>query len=191
MTKPLWKIMRSAMGNGSGDGIRTGTIFSGALAETASPYIREFMDGMQIMTCRPLQEILPQVEEAENMDKHISACGNLEKGTVCVYLPSGGETVLELGQFWNEKDPEAMEVWIWWYNPREGAFYNEHSQPTEKAIHIENAESGKFMVSAPTAGEEQDWILIILDKKSEPPVKKQVYFEIDENVKEKKVFEWV
>lgn len=44
-------------------------------------------------------------------------------------------------------------------------------------------------MTAPTEGEEKDWVLILMTENGEPPVKDQVYYEL-EQAEEKKVFEW-
>ena len=49
--------------------------------------------------------------------------------------------------------------------------------------------AGRLSVTAPTEGEEKDWVLILMTENGEPPVKDRVYYEL-EQAEEKKVFEW-
>ena len=47
-----------------------------------------------------------------------------------------------------------------------------------------------LFVSAPSDGVGEDWILIIKNEDSKPPIEPQTYYEMEKAVKVKKVFEW-
>lgn len=154
-------------------------------------FLREFSDAMQIMTCHPDQGILPEVKGEDILDQHLQACVSPDSSAACVYFPSGGDTVLNLGTLWMPETPERFvgEVYLWWYNPRDGKFYADAEHTTEEAQAVQVSD-GKMNVSAPDSGAEHDWILIVKKDKTEVPVKEQTYFNMDEAKVVKKVFEW-
>ena len=154
-------------------------------------YLRQFSDSLQIMTARPAREILPQTEGEDVLDLHLQACTCLDERFACVYFPSGGGAVLNLGNVWNPEAPREFdgEVCLWWYNPRDGKFYTHAGQRAE-AAETAQAAGGKLSVSAPDSGPEHDWVLIASREQTEAPVKEQTYYNMDEEKAVKKVFEW-
>lgn len=147
-------------------------------------HLRAFMDCMQPQLGRPCQEILPASNEDAPLDAHLQAGVNEERGTVCVYFPSGGETVLDLGRLWPQE-----EAWLWWYRPCDGKFYADAGTIADCAQKC-RAESGKLSVTAPTAGPEEDWLLVLTKEESKAPIVPGTYGEAEEAVQDRKVFEW-
>lgn len=148
-------------------------------------YIRALSDDLQIMTYQPVWEICPETPE-DKMDLHIQACASPDRKTLCVYFPGGGTATLKLDAFW---DTSHKKVFLWWYNPRDGKFYKDEQTTTDQpeAIALAGAD---FTVSAPSAGEEKDWVLLIMTEQTGIPVKVK-FCPQQEEVKEiKKVFEW-
>lgn len=154
-------------------------------------FLREFSDAMQIMTCRPDQGILPEAQGEDILDQHLQASVSPEGRFACVYFPSGGGTVLNLGRLWEPETPEKFEgeVFLWWYNPRDGKCYADAEHTAEEA-HAAQASGGKLEVSSPDSGAEHDWVLIVTKEKTEVPVKEQTYYNMEEVKVVKKVFEW-
>ncbi len=147
-------------------------------------HLRAFMDDLQPQLARPCQEILPAGNEEAPLDEHLQANVNEENGTVCVYFPAGGEAALDLGKIWQQD-----EAWIWWYQPCDGRFYADRETVTEegqKGV----LKNGKLSVQAPTAGPEEDWLLILKRESGEPPITGKSYGEAEQAVEDRKVFEW-
>lgn len=117
------------------------------------------------------------------LDLHLQACGTEGKDTFFVYFPSGGKTSLDLSDLGQNK------AYLWWYSPRDGKFYADAGNLADKAKE-ETLQNGHLDVSAPTGGEEQDWILIVKKENSAIPIQQQTYFEFEETNEAKKVFEW-
>lgn len=146
-------------------------------------YLRDFMESMSIMRYRPKQKLLLENRKQDILDFHLSACENPEQDTICVYFPSGGEAIVNMTEYrWDM-------VWLWWYNPRDGKFYDEKGSITSGPVPY-ILDDGKMMIQAPSAGEECDWVLILKKEKGEPPVREQVYFILDKPSDAKKVFQW-
>lgn len=99
--------------------------------------------------------------------------------------------MLDLGKAWNPEAPKEFggELYLWWYNPRDGKFYADAQQTTEKA-QCARADCGKLNVSSPDSGAEHDWVLIASREKTEVPVREQTYYNMEEEKAVKKVFEW-
>lgn len=140
-------------------------------------YLRDFMESTDIMTCVPRQDIIVKQGEGDTLETHLQACGDSESKTFYVYLPSGGKAELCL------KDMAAEDVYLWWYNPKTGDFFAD--APCKAAL-----DEGCLAATAPTSGEENDWVLIIKLEETKAPVEKKDYFEIGETSEIKKVFEW-
>lgn len=159
-------------------------------ASAQIPYLRAFMDSMQIMTWKPCQEILLGITGEEKMDRHLQACIDADKESICVYLPSGGPVELNLKKIWKTETADEVnkEVYCWWYNPRDRKFYEDTGSVTEKPKIMCLADE-KIQISAPGMGEEQDWIFIVRKKETGVPVKVRTYFEMKEESVQK-VFEW-
>lgn len=154
-------------------------------------FLREFSDAMQIMTCRPDQGILPEAQGEDILDQHLQASVSPEGRFACIYFPSGGGTVLNLGRLWEPEAPEKFEgeVFLWWYNPRDGKCYADAEHTAEEAQAVQ-ASGGKLEVFSPDSGAEHDWVLIVTKEKTEVPVKEQTYYNMEEVKVVKKVFEW-
>ena len=147
-------------------------------------YLRAFMDDMQPWLGCPCQEILPAANEEAPADSHLQASVNNEKESICIYFPSGGHTDIDLHKVWNQE-----EVWLWWYRPGEGKFYRDKQTETNEAMHCP-VKDGRLFLCAPSAGEEEDWLLIIKKEKSKPPIEIKTYYETKKVMEIKKVFEW-
>lgn len=146
-------------------------------------YLRNFMDSMSGMKLRPCQQILPEENEEESVETHLQACTGEKNQFCCVYFPKGGSTVLNLEVF------QEKPVYLWWYNPRDGRFYQDGETITDQAAEYKITE-GTLHVTTPSSGEEQDWVLIVLDHKTPVPIKDEEYYHFDEGHSLKKIFEW-
>lgn len=151
---------------------------------TQIKYLRAFMDDMQPQLGIPCQEILPDGNADAPLDAHLQALVNNVNDSICVYFPSGGSTCINVQKIWPQD-----EVWTWWYRPCDGKFYSNENTAADTPEHF-YLEPGKLNVTAPSAGGEQDWLLIIKKEASNPPVKMQTYYNTDESVRIRKVFEW-
>lgn len=147
-------------------------------------WLRAFMDDMQPQLGRPCQEILPADNEGSVTDNHLQANVNDANGSICVYFPSGGDTEIDIQKIWQQN-----EVWLWWYRPGDGKFYVDSETTTDTAKCCQ-LEAGKLLVSAPSDGAEEDWMLIIKNENSKPPIEPKAYYEMEKAEKVRKVFEW-
>lgn len=154
-------------------------------------FLREFSDALQIMTCRPAQEILPEIQGEDILDQHLQASVSTDGSFACIYFPSGGDTLLNMGKLWEPKAPEKFvgKAFLWWYNPRDGKCYADEKHLAEEAQAVQ-VSGGKLQVSSPDSGAEHDWVLIVTREKTEVPVKEQNYYSMEEVNVVKKVFEW-
>lgn len=84
---------------------------------------------------------------------------------------------------------ETSKAGVWWFNPRDGKFYDENMREAVKAGEIV-CEERTITICAPTEGKEQDWIAFIQREPAERPVSLQEYYELEESAEAKKVFEW-
>jgi len=146
-------------------------------------YLHDFIDATQVMLCIPRQDILPPISGEDVLDLHLQACGTENGDTFYVYFPSGGKTMLDVSSFGQHK------AYLWWYSPRDGKFYADAKNLTDKATEG-NLQDGHLEVSAPTEGKEQDWVLIVKKENSRIPIQQQTYYEFEETNEAKKVFEW-
>lgn len=196
--RAYWSLLAGAFGHTYGHGciwcsvsereknkMRTMTWFEALDDEGANqmPYLRAFMDSMQIMTWIPAQHLLSVVKENDELDTHPQVAVSPKKDAVCVYLPSGGSTEVELSVL------EKQDVGLWWFSPRDGKFYDNDRKETTTPMLIYCQEK-TVVIHAPSEGEEQDWVAIIQKNLTGVPVKQQCYFELEEQNKLKKVFEW-
>ncbi|MEZ3461967.1 MAG: glycoside hydrolase family 140 protein [Lachnospiraceae bacterium] len=148
-------------------------------------YIRALLDDLQIMTYQPVWEICPEMPN-DKMDLHIQACASPDRKTLCVYFPGGGTATLKLDAFW---DAPHKKVYLWWYNPRDGKFYKDEQTTTDQpeSVVLSGAD---LTVSAPSAGEEKDWVLLIMTEQTGIPVKVKCCSQQEEVREIRKVFEW-
>lgn len=139
--------------------------------------LRDFMESVDLSGFKPCQEILlTQKENPEhNLDDHIQACIDSDKKMICVYFPHYVRETLDLPGF-----PDS--VLLNWYNPRTGENFVE---TTDAAI-----QDRKLMVSPPTDGPEDDWILILGTDGKDISVNSRTYGEDIQKEAVKKVFEW-
>jgi hypothetical protein len=145
-------------------------------------YLRMLMDSMQVMKCRPCQDILSEKSD-DIMDEHLQACAGEQGCYYCIYFPSGGSAALSMSRSMQDK------AYLWWFNPRDGKFYQSEGSVTESAQEY-SIKNSILQVAAPTSGSEQDWILIIMDKETAKPVKERSYYDADTQAAMKKTFEW-
>lgn len=148
-------------------------------------YIRALLDNLQIMTYQPVWEICPEMPN-DKMDLHIQACGSPDRKTLCVYFPGGGTATLKLDAFW---DAPHKKVYLWWYNPRDGKFYKDEQTTTDQPESV-GLSGADLTVSAPSAGEEKDWVLLVMTEQTGIPVKVKCCSQQEEVREIRKVFEW-
>lgn len=146
-------------------------------------HLRAFMDDIRPMELIPCNEILSYGEDT--LETHQQAAASEDGTTVCVYLPAGGRTQLKLA----ECVRKASEVNVWWYQPKDGRFYDMDGKETADAVK-QRLTDGKLFVEAPGDGEENDWILIVKTDDTGIPVRSRSYGEEIEEETVKKVFEW-
>lgn len=145
-------------------------------------YLRAFMDSTKIMEWTPAQELLSIVEEDE-LDTHLQAAVSPNKDILCIYLSGGGKAKIDISAL------EILKAGVWWFNPRDGKFYDENMKEAVNAREIA-CEERIITICAPTEGKEQDWIVFIQREPAGKPVRLQNYYELEESAKAKKVFEW-
>ena len=171
-------------------------------------HLREFMDAAQVMTCLPRQDLLlPDRRRKEQkagasedeLNCHIQVCLGRDADMLLAYLPSGGEihlltdwsgpdaqTALPAGDGALLRLPEEMRrpVSVSWYDTREGNTIRcqDMDQP--------GAADRVITVKSPTAGEEQDWILIVTGADRSFAVEQKEYYHLEGSAEGKKVFEW-
>lgn len=128
--------------------------------------LRDFMEAMKLHECIPIQDGFA-ADETQN----IPCCVQKDGKYLIIYLPHGGNGKLNAGIL-----PEGKHCG-WWFNPRDGKCVKELHEST-------NAE-----ITAPSSGEENDWIYILTEEQ-EAPVKSLNYGEIQMAETERKVFDW-
>ena len=151
-------------------------------------YLREIMEDLRLMTCLPASGIVDGQDGSEEMNRHVAVSEDAEGRFFCAYLPSGGSAAFALKKLPVPFTLQEDCLYGWWWNPSDGKFYDRKNQPAESAQAI-SVTDGRLSVTAPTEGEEKDWVLILMTENGEPPVKDRVYYEL-EQAGEKKVFEW-
>ena len=140
-------------------------------------YLQAFMDSLRPMTAVPCQQIFVEESRREGtLETHAQAAAG--DRYVCVYLPAGGSAELDISSVWN-KD----KVGVWYWNPADGKFSDEQAQAAVIC-------GGRLTVSAPTEGEEQDWIVVLTDVDAEKPIPDAVCAEEEAQTEARKVFEW-
>ncbi len=150
-------------------------------------YLHRFMESLSICTCIPCQDVLlEQNSRPEDiLDLHVQAAKDINGRFICVYFPSGGTERLDIEEFAKEKGT----LYLWWYNPRDGRFYSEKMEEAEKPEKRET--DGRILqVSSPEQGPGKDWILLVMNREGERPIRESEYYEFSEEAEEKKVFEW-
>lgn len=151
-------------------------------------YLREIMEDLLLMTCLPASGIVAGQDGSEEMNSHVAVSEDAEGRFLCAYLPGGGSAAFDLSKLPAALDKKKENLYAWWWNPSDGKFYDQKNQPTEAAQEINVVGSG-LSVTAPTEGEEKDWVLILMTEDGEPPVRDKVYYELKQ-AEVKKVFEW-
>ena len=140
-------------------------------------HLRAFMESLEIMTAVPCQQILLEEARREGeLETHAQAAANNDY--VCIYLPNGGQAELDLTTVW--KDGKAG---VWYWSPATGKFSAERAQAAA-------LDSGRLAVSAPTEGEEQDWIVLLTGADADKPIAELTAEQEEIRVEAKKVFEW-
>lgn len=151
-------------------------------------YLRAIMEDLRLMTCLPASGIVAGQDGSEEMNSHVAASEEADGKFVCAYLPSGGSVRLELSKLPAALDRKKDSLYVWWWNPSDGKFYDRENQQTESAQEIAVTD-GSLSVTAPTEGEEKDWVLLLMTEDAAAPVNDKVYYELGQ-AEEKKVFEW-
>lgn len=149
-------------------------------------YLREFMDAVGAGACIPCQNILmDQTMGGDTLETHVQAAETADGSCILVYFPAGGEENLDLRGFTKEQH----DIYLWWWKPAEGRFYSESNKESSLPL-IHRTEDGFLKVKSPDAGAEKDWLLFICRNNTGFPVATVEYYELSENEKAKKVFEW-
>lgn len=151
-------------------------------------YLREILEDLQLMTCLPASDAVAGQDGSEEMNRHVAVSENAEGRFLCAYLPSGGSAAFAL-----EKLPVPLALqgdclYGWWWNPSDGKFYDRKNQPTESAQEI-SVTDGSVSLTAPTEGEEKDWVLILMTERGGCPVQDKVYYTLEQE-EGRKVFVW-
>lgn len=148
-------------------------------------HLRAFMESLQIMTATPCQEILVEdcLREGE-LDCHAQAAVGADGSYVCIYLPAGGKAKLDLSSVW---DSDQIVLWCW--SPRDGKFYDRAGNLTEQG-EVMTPIGHELVVTPPTEGEGQDWILILTTPEAAKPITEFVSNRQEDEIQTKKVFEW-
>ena len=138
-------------------------------------WVRAFMEALETMTAVPCQQIFTEeCRSAGTLETHGQAAAG--KDWIAVYLPSGGQVALDVTGVWN-----GGEAAVWYWSPRDGRFAREAEVLTV---------TGGFTVSAPTEGEEQDWLVILTAPGAMQPIPDAELGAVSGGGEAKKVFEW-
>lgn len=140
-------------------------------------HLQAFMESLLPMTAVPCQQIFVEENRREGtLETHAQAAAT--DRYICVYLPGGGSAELDITSVWNQD-----EVGVWYWNPSTGEFSDEQA----KAVKLCD---GHLTVSAPTEGDEMDWIVVLTHADAAKPIAKFVCEEEETQAEAKKVFEW-
>lgn len=155
---------------------------------TQMKFLRQIMEDLALMTCVPASGKAVGQDGSEEMNSHVAVCVNPSGKFVCLYLPSGGSVTLDLNELPIRLDVKNNCIFGWWRNPSDGKFYDSGCKIVEEPLKVPT-ESGKVALSAPSAGEEKDWVLILMTQQTQPPIKDRVFYEMEKE-KDNKVFDW-
>lgn len=149
--------------------------------------LRDFLESRDLSSCVPAQEMLQLQSNMETdiMDEHIQACRQKDGYFSCIYFPSGGKEIIELGGL------KGDSYHLWWFNPRDGKCYSNDNHELQNPIQI-NLTDTTLEVNSPTKGAQQDWVLVIemVDQGYSIPGLERVYGIVESENEQKKVFEW-
>jgi len=149
--------------------------------------LRDFLESLDLSACEPAQDllILQPMKKEDVLDEHVQACRHLEGNYACLYFPSGGREKIKTDAL------HGYNLYLWWFNPRDGLCYSPENSPTKEPARAVLAEDG-IEVSTPTRGPEQDWILVIGTQEAlaNVPVKAQEYGKHRPQEDLRKVFAW-
>jgi len=149
--------------------------------------LRDFMEAVNLNNCIPSQEILLEQskKEIDVLDEHIQACSEINGAFSCVYFPSGGEDTISL------KHLKAETIQIWWFNPKDGKFYSQNNEITEKsASKLNKQNNDSLKITTPTKGEREDWICIVKNENYFISIESAEYGDMIIPQEVKKVFNW-
>lgn len=144
--------------------------------------LRDFLESVPLTECEPAQELAVQDEDG-GMDEHVQVTRHPENAFLCAYLPSGGSCTLRTEAL------GAECLYGWWFNPRDGKCYDKAGAVAQKPFACDGV-SQELTFTAPEAGAEKDWVLLLYTKETSVPVTEGVYGEEKAKVAAKKVFEW-
>ena len=140
-------------------------------------HLQAFMESLLPMTAVPCQQIFVEENRREGtLETHAQAAATDRH--ICVYLPGGGSAELDITSVWNQD-----EVGIWYWNPATGEFSDEQAEAVKLC-------DGHLTVSAPTEGDEMDWIVVLTHADAAKPIAEFVCEEEETQAEAKKVFEW-
>ena len=109
-------------------------------------YLRRLMLSRPYLSRLPAPELI--LSEAGEGGDHIEATRDSQGAYAFVYLPKGGAVTLATRELAGE------QLRVTWLNPRSG-------EAEAKAEKIARAATGEQTFTAPTAGEREDWVLIL------------------------------
>lgn len=150
-------------------------------------YVRAVMEDLETARCLPAQNIILDLPKQQIQESHCQACIHPDGKYICVYLPMGGE--IQLGLNNSPVDFSQRDLYMWWFNPKNGQFYTTDNTVTDAPISI-HCDGDILSLSAPEIAEMEDWILILHTQETEPPVKDKIYYEMEEDDELAKVFDW-
>lgn len=164
--------------------------FEATMAKGATQirYLRDFLESKDILNCIPCQQILSEKHEKKEQDvkEHVQACFHKEKQFACIYFPKGMTEEIDLTKL--PKEQQMSEYYSVWFNPRDGKIYEDNGHLAGKeqlTLHREQ----KFVITTPTNGEEEDYVLILAVSKEECEILQREYKE-EQRTAVKKVFQW-
>ena len=120
------------------------------------------MEDLLLMTCIPVSGIVIGQDGSEEMNKHVAISENSSVKFLCCYLPSGGKVSLNLNGLPIKLDVQNKMVFVWWWNPSDGLLYDISRQKIEKPVEISLEKNEIISLNAPSEGEENDWVLIVM-----------------------------
>lgn len=179
-------------------------------------YLRTVLEDLQTMRFIPAQEMLVQADTDKDVKRgckgdkdaceatgdaieqelshHIQICEDPDGTYICAYLPSGGALELDLAKAPVPVKNRESGLFMWWFNPRDGRYYDKDGSQTEqeeKVLLDSEADGEKLTlrIEAPTQGRGEDWILILCSE-SKMPIRIREFYHHETQSKLTKVFEW-
>ncbi len=138
-------------------------------------HLRAFMESLAPMTAAPCRQIFTEAARREGtLDTHAEALAGAD--WVCAYLPGGGSVELDLSSLFVSERLLAR-----WWSPRDGQFAGD-------GITVDAG--SPLTLTAPTAGDGEDWILLLTKMDSDVTITPFQTEIIINKETAKKVFDW-